>query len=326
MGRHDVAVLLTSAVSMFVVILAQSAATARAYASKYGETLDEDADLVGLGVANVAAAFSGTFVVNGSPTKTQIADTAGGRSQLTQLVTSAVVLVVLLLLTGLLTELPIAALAAVVFVIGAELVDVRGMASILAARRPEFYVALLAAAAVVVLGVRDGIILAIVASVIDHLRHSYRPLNSVLAKSSTGHWEAAPVTPGARTEPGLVIYRFGTSLYYANASRLAADITTLTTLTTLTTGETPLSWLILDGVAIGDVDYTAASVLSRILTLLHAQHVTVGVSSLLKPVRHQLERYGITGADGPDAYYDTAGEALDAYRAAAGHNGPHERS
>jgi high affinity sulfate transporter 1 len=323
MGRHDVAVLLTSAVSMFVVILAQSAATARAYASKYGETLDEDADLVGLGVANVAAAFSGTFVVNGSPTKTQIADTAGGRSQLTQLVTSAVVLVVLLLLTGLLTELPIAALAAVVFVIGAELVDVRGMASILAVRRPEFYVALLAAAAVVVLGVRDGIILAIVASVIDHLRHSYRPLNSVLAKSPTGHWEAAPVTPGARTEPGLVVYRFGTSLYYANASRLAADITTLTT---LTAGETPLRWLILDGVAIGDVDYTAASVLSRILTLLHGQHVTVGVSSLLKPVRHQLERYGITGAAGPDAYYDTAGEALDAYRAAAGHNGPHERS
>jgi sulfate permease, SulP family len=321
MGRHDVAVLLTSAVSMFVVILAQSAATARAYASKYGETLDEDADLVGLGVANVAAAFSGTFVVNGSPTKTQIADTAGGRSQLTQLVTSAVVLVVLLLLTGLLTELPIAALAAVVFVIGAELVDVRGMASILAVRRPEFYVALLAAAAVVVLGVRDGIILAIVASVIDHLRHSYRPLNSVLAKSPTGHWEAAPVTPGARTEPGLVVYRFGTSLYYANASRLAADITTLTT-----AGTPPLRWLILDGVAIGDVDYTAASVLSRILTLLHAQHVTVGVSSLLKPVRHQLERYGITGADGPDAYYDTAGEALDAYRAAAGHNGPHERS
>jgi sulfate permease, SulP family len=323
LGRHDVAVLLTAAVSMFVVILAQSAATARVYAAKYEENLDENEDLVGLGVANVAAAFSGTFVVNGSPTKTQIADSAGGRSQLTQLVTSAVVLIVLLLLTGLLTDLPIAALAAVVFLIGAELVDIRGMRRILAVRRPEFFVALLAAAAVLVLGVGDGVILAIVASVIDHLRHSYRPLNSVLTKSATGHWKAAPVTPGARTEPGLAVYRFGTSLYYANASRLVADVTALTA---GGTPGTPLRWLVLDAVAIGDVDYTAASVLSRTFSELHEHHVTVVVSGLLTPVRHQLDRYGIRGQAGPDAYYETAGEALHAYNAAGGHNGPHERS
>jgi sulfate permease, SulP family len=325
LGRHDIAVLLTSAVSMFVVILAQSAATARAYAVKYEEDLDEDEDLVGLGVANVAAAFSGTFVVNGSPTKTEIADTAGGRSQLTQLVTSVVVLVTLLLLTGLLTDLPIAALAAVVFVIGAELVDIRGMRRILAVRRDEFFVALLAAAAVVVLGVRDGIILAIVASVIDHLRHSYRPLNTVLTKSPAGHWEAAPVTPGARTAPGLVIYRFGTSLYYANAPRLVADIMALTR---PGPGETadPLRWLVLDAVAIGDVDYTSALALSRMFTQVHAEHVVFAVAGLLDPVRQQLDRYGITGQAGPDAYYETSGEALEAFRAAAGHNGPHERS
>jgi len=109
LGRHDAAALIGTAVSLFVVILAQSAATSRAYAGKYEEVFSEDTDLVGLGAANVAAALSGAFVVNGSPTQTQVADSAGGRSQLAQLTTGAVVLIVLLLLTGPLASLPIAA-------------------------------------------------------------------------------------------------------------------------------------------------------------------------------------------------------------------------
>ena len=132
LGWHDAAALLGAAASMFVVILAQSAATSRAYAVKYEEQFSEATDLVGLGAANIAAAFSGTFVVNGSPTKAQMVDNAGGRSQLAQLSASAVVLVVLVLLTGPLTYLPDAALAAVVFLIAVELIDVKGMRRILA--------------------------------------------------------------------------------------------------------------------------------------------------------------------------------------------------
>ncbi|MBV9206920.1 MAG: SulP family inorganic anion transporter, partial [Actinobacteria bacterium] len=107
-GWHAAAALVGPAASMFVVILAQSAATSRAYAAKYSETVDDDADLVGLGAANAAAAFSGTFVVNGSPTKAQIADSAGGRSQLAPLSAAAVVLLALVLLTGPLAYLPAA--------------------------------------------------------------------------------------------------------------------------------------------------------------------------------------------------------------------------
>ena len=220
LGWHDAGALLGAALSMFVVILAQSAATSRAYAGKYEEEFSEATDLVGLGAANVAAAFSGTFVVNGSPTKAQMVDNAGGRSQLSPLTASAVVLLVLVLLTGPLAYLPDAALAAVVFLIAVELIDVKGMRRILACRKHEFGVALLTTAAVVALGVEYGIALAVVASIVDHLRHSYSPLNSVLVKSPAGHWHAAPVGPGARTEEGLVIYRFGTSLYYANAAKL----------------------------------------------------------------------------------------------------------
>ena len=297
---------------MFVVILAQSAATSRAYAVKYEEPLSEDTDLVGLGAANVAAAFSGTFAVNGSPTKTQMVDSAGGRSQLAQLTTAAVVLIVLLLLTGPLAYLPNAALAAVVFLIAIELIDISGMRRILACRRQEFAVALFTTAAVVVLGVEEGIVLAVVASVIDHLRHSYDPRNSVLVKSPAGHWQPVPVLPGARTEEGLVVYRFGTSLYYANASRLLDDVTALAA------QGSRLRWMVLDSAAIGDVDYTAAAVLTRVIEHLCKRHIRVAVSSVLGPVHEQLDRYGISAALGPGAYYDTPGEALEAFHAAAG--------
>ena len=107
--------LMPTAFAMFVVILAQSAATSRAYAARYNESFDENTDLVGLGVANIGAGLSGTFVVNGSPTKTQMVDGAGGRTQLSLIVTSVIVLLVLLFLTGPLAYMPEAVLSAVVF-------------------------------------------------------------------------------------------------------------------------------------------------------------------------------------------------------------------
>ncbi|MGD0242611.1 MAG: SulP family inorganic anion transporter [Streptosporangiaceae bacterium] len=308
---HAITVLAGAAASMFVVILAQSSATARAYAAKYSEEVDEDTDLTGLAAANVAAAFSGTFPVNGSPTKAQIVDSAGGRSQLASLAAAAVVLVVLVLLTGPLAYLPAAALAAVVFLIAAELVDVAGLRRILATRRQEFAVALLTTVAVVALGVEQGIVVAVVASIVDHLRHSYSPLNSVLVKSPEGHWRATPVAAGARTEPGLVVYRFGTSLYYANAARFAADITAVAGHGSVDDGG-PLHWLVIDWTAIGDVDYTASTVLAKVVERLHEGHVRLVFSSVLDPVRHELGRYGIS----PDAWYDTPGEALEAFHAA----------
>jgi len=310
LGWHAARILLGASASMFVVILAQSAATSRAYAMKYEEPFSEDTDLVGLGAANIAAAFSGTFVVNGSPTKTQMVDSSGGRSQLSQLTTSVLVLIVLLLLTGPLRYLPIAALAAVVFLIAVELIDIKGMRRILACRRHEFAIAVLTAAAVVVIGVQNGIALAVIASVVDHLRHSYHPRNSVLVKSPTGHWQAVPVLPGARTEPGLVVYRFGTSLYYANASRLLEDLTALV-------GQgSPIRWFVLDCAAIGDVDYSASAVLAQVVRRLHERHIRFVVANVLAPVHKQLDRYGISTAMGPDAYYDTPGEALEAFEAA----------
>jgi sulfate permease, SulP family len=303
----DVGLLFPVAVSMFVVIVAQSSATSRAYAATYEETVNEDLDLVALAGANLSAAVTGTFVVNGSPTKTQMVDSAGGRSQLCALTAAVVVLLVVLVLTGPLAYLPIAALATVVFLIGIELIDVAGMRRIYRLRREEFLVAVLTAAAVVFIGVEQGVLLAIVASMVDHLRHSYHPRSSVLVKSAAGHWQSLPVSAGTRTTKGLVIYRFGTSLYFANASRLSADITTLTQ-----QGHPP-SWLCLDGAAIGDVDYTAAAVLIQVHQQQQVRGTRLVLSNIIEPVRAQLDCYGITTTLGSDAYFDTADQALEAF-------------
>jgi SulP family sulfate permease len=306
LGLSDAARMLGVAASMFVVILAQSSATSRAYAARHNEQLDQDADLVGLGAANVAAAFTGTFVVNGSPTKTALVDSAGGRSQLAQVATSIIVLLVLLVLTGPLAALPVAALAAVVFLIGVELIDISGLRRLNALRRPEFAVALITAAAVVVLGVKQGMVVAIVASMVDHLRHSYHPRSNVLVKSNSGHWQSQPVTAGARTEPGLVVYRFGSSLYFANAASFRADLESL-----ISAG--PPRWFCLDAAAIGDVDYSAAAALLQASETLRHHRVRMVMSGVVPAVREQLDRYGVTAALDADAYFHTAGEVLEAY-------------
>jgi sulfate permease, SulP family len=308
LSAADIGALLPMVVSMAVVVLAQSAATSRAYGFRYGEPVDSDADLVGLAGANLAASVTGAFVVNGSPTKTQMVDSAGGRGQLAQLSAVVVVLLVLVALTGPLAGLPLAALAAVVFLIGVELVDVAGLRGIYAVRKAEFGVAVLTAAAVVFLGVEQGILLAITISVVDHLRHSYRPLSSVLAKSPAGHWRSLPVAAGTRTVAGLVIHRFGTSLYFANASRLVEDVNTLTR------SGPQVSWYCLDGAAIGDVDYSAALVLDTVVTNLRGAGVRVVCSNIIGPVRAELDRYGLTAAIGADGFYETAGEVLSAYQ------------
>jgi sulfate permease, SulP family len=162
---------------------------------------------------------------------------------------------------------------------------------------------------VVVFGVEYGIGLAVVASIVDHLRHSYNPLNSVLVKSPTGHWRSIPAAPGTRTMDGLVIYRFGTSLYYANAARLMFDILPL-----IIQGP-PVQWLVLDCAAIGDIDYTASLVLAQAVLHVQQRHIRFAFSAVLGPVRQQLDLYGISKTLDAGSYYDTAGAALEAFHA-----------
>jgi high affinity sulfate transporter 1 len=281
--------LFPTAASMFVIILAQSAATSRAYADRYNEHLDENMDLVGLGLANIGAAMSGTFVVNGSPTKTEMVDSAGGRSQLAQLTTVAIVLAVLLFLTAPLSYMPIAVLAAIVFIIGVELVDVKQMRQIFVQRPSEFWVAVLTAGTVVFVGVEQGIVLAILLSLIDHTRRGYRPKNIVLALDKDGGRQVRPVSSHAQLLPGLIIYRFNHSMYYANCEQLKTEVRELTI-----GAKPPLSWFCLDLGGVDDIDFSAAEALRQTFELLKQQSIRPIFVEVQGTALAELDRYGIT--------------------------------
>ena len=160
----DIRALIPIAGSCFLVVVAQSAATARIYAVRHRETLDENDDLVGLAAANVAAAVSGTFVVNGSPTQTAMVEASGGRSQIAHVTTAAVVAVVLLFLTGVLEYLPRCVLGAIVFTIAVGLIDLRSLIAIRRESPGEFRLAVATALVVVGGGVEMGILLAMALS------------------------------------------------------------------------------------------------------------------------------------------------------------------
>ncbi len=308
-GWSDVPPLLGTAASILVIVLAQSAATSRAYAAKYDDHFEENVDLVGLGAANIAAGLSGTFVVNGSPTKTQMVDGAGGRSQLAQVTTGLIVLVVLLFLTEPIQYMPTAVLASVVFLIGIELVDIAGMRRVLARRPDEFVVAGLVAATVIVAGVEQGIVLGVIASVIDHLRRSYRPPTAVLRPGGGATWRPIGVRPGARSLPGLVVYRFAGSLYYANAALFLEQTSSFVT------APSPLRWLCLDAAAIPDVDYTGGETIRQLHGVLDEHGTQLVVAAATDTVAAALDRYGITDLVGPEGFFATVDDAVEAFRA-----------
>ena len=303
--------LLGTAFSMFIVILAQSAATSRAYATRYSESFSENVDLVGLGLANVGAGLTGTFVVNGSPTKTQMVDSAGGRSQLATLTTSVIVLIVLLFLTKPLAFMPEAVLSSVVFLIGVELVDAKGMRKIFAERPAEFWVALITALVVIFIGVEQGILLAIALSILIHTEHGYKPKNAVMSTDNSGKLHLVPVAKHTQIIPGLMIYRFHHSMYYANAELLSQEVLEL-----VNSAQPPLSWFSLDMTAVDDVDFSAAATLREIFKLLKEKGVRMVLAEVDEDVRRELDLSGVTDLIGKDAFFDTIGDVEAAFSAA----------
>jgi len=310
LAYNDIVMVLPISLSCFIVILAQSAATSRAYALKYRDQFNQNVDLIGLSLANAAAGCSSTFVVNGSPTKTAMVDTAGGRSQWSHLTTATVVLTVLLFFTRPLSFLPNVVLAAIVFHIGIKLIDHRGLREIQRAKPNEFALALVTAAAVVIFGVEQGIILAVVLSLLQHVRRSYRPQTGVLVRDAAAdQWRIEDPLPVKLVEPGMVIFWFGADLFYANVAFFAEQARTL-----VHESPTPVRWLTIDATAISGLDFSAGRALAELQQDLAKIGVTLAL--IVIPVRHwsNLERMGLIELIGPNHIFESRHACLTAYR------------
>jgi sulfate permease, SulP family len=304
--------LLPTAGACFVMIVAQSSVTARAYAIRHRQKQDQNRDLLGLCAADAAAGLSGTFVVNGSPTQTAMVETAGGSSQLTHLATAATVGLVLLFLTGPLKYLPLCVLGAIVFVVAIRLIDVSGLSTLRRNSPNEFSLAIVTTAAVVFLGVEHGILLAMGLSLLQHVRHGYRPGTALVLRDPVEHWRMESVNTVKMLEPGLLMYWFGADLYYANANHFVEEAHRL-----VSQSATPVRWLAVDAGAITDIDYTAARALFDLQQDLARKGVVLALARVSNGLRTDLDRQEIAGVIGAERIFNSRTHCVAAYQAAA---------
>lgn len=300
--------LFTAAAACFVVIIAQSAATSRAYSVKCSDDLDENKDILGLGISNLAAGLTGSFVVNGSPTKTQIALDSGARTQLASLVTAAIVLLVVIFFTKPISLLPNATLATIVFLIGLEMVDITGLKDIYREVPAEFVLALVTLLTVVLVGVLWGILVSIIISLMLHLSHSYKPNNSILIRDENGHWAFVPVIRGLYTEEGLIVYRFNRDLYYANAEKLMKEVINL-----VKTSKYPVEWVVLDSGGFNGIDYTSVQMLKELKVRLDKLNVVLVMTTVFPSLKAQFERSGFVNVLGEENLYKGVNDAIKAF-------------
>ncbi|WP_341316157.1 SulP family inorganic anion transporter [Paraburkholderia sp. IMGN_8] len=297
--------LLPVAASCFVMIVAQSAAASRVFAERYHEPVDINADLLGLAAANTAAAFTGAFVVNGSATQTAMADRVGTRSQFAQIVFAVAVVVVLLFFSRFLQYLPHCILASIVFTIAIGLINLQTLFSIRRESPGEFTLAVFTAAAVVLIGVEHGILVAVALSLLRHVRHSYRPHTMILAPGDDGLWVPVPALPGEQTAPGLIVYRFGADLFYANDHFFIEDARQL-----IAQAPSPVHWFVIDASAITDLDYSAARSVGELCQTLKQSGVEVIFARVNRYLRSDMDRHGITPIVDASCIFDTLHEAL----------------
>ena len=310
LSLSDMGAVSVTALACVFIIITQSAATARSFAMKAGDHADVNRDIVGLAAANLAAGLTGTFVVNGSPTKTQIVDDARAHTQLANLVVAGVTLVVLVFVTGLLAELPHAVLAGVVFVIGIGLVDGHGLRSIWRRRPSEFVVAVVTALCVVVWGVGVAIVVAIVLSLITVIVRQYNAPSFVLTKRNEGGYDYHRAVAGTQSASGLIVFRFDSQLFFANATMFCARAETV-----VVNAPDPVRWFILDCAGIPDIDYSAGRTLGDLVRFLHARSIHVILARPEPALLATLDRYGLMAEIRPESIFSDLDAAVAAFTA-----------
>ena len=308
MSWTEVEQLITVATSCAVMILTQSAATSRSYAAKHNQEVNENNDLIGLSAANAVAALSGGFPVNGSPTQTAMMEDAGGQGQLAQVTTAAVVMVVLLFLTRPLEYLPICVLGVLVFMVALRLIDLKGLRDIRAESPQEFALAVMTTAVVVLVGVEQGIVLAMVVSLLRIVQHSYHPHSGVLIADGGGTWKLVPAAPRVVTEPGLVLYRFGAPLFYANAGRFLEEISLV--VQPMPSG---VRWVVVDAEAMTHVDYTAARVVLTLKNHLAEAGIELAFARMPWDLRSDFDRHHLIEAVGQAQMFDRLHDSIAAF-------------
>ena len=304
----DVGPLLIAAVGITLVSLTDTIATSSAFAARRGDEVDPNQEMIGIGAANVAAGFVQGFAVSTSGSRTAVAEQSGAKSQLTGLVGAAVVGVLLLFLNGLLSDLPQSALAAVVIAAALSLLNLGALRRYWPVRPSAVVLSVVASLGVILIGVLEGIVIAIFLAVLLFFRRNWWPHGAVLGEvDDLDGWHSVEIHDDAREHDGIVVYRWEAPLFFANAGAFRRQVRHLVR-------ERQPRWIVVQCEAITDVDLTAAGMLEQLDKELNAQGVHMAFVELRTRLQVLVQRYGLLETLDRDHFYPSIDTALEAIR------------
>jgi MFS superfamily sulfate permease-like transporter len=295
-----------------LVVVSQSAATTRAFADAGRYEVDVGRDFIGVGAGNIAAGLFGAFPVNASPARTAATASAGGRTQAAGLVAAAA-LILLIPAAGLLKDVPLATLAAVLIFIATRIFHGRDLVSIARFDRFELGLAVITLLTVALVGVEQGIGVAVGLAILDRTRLSARPQVHVLGRiAGTTSWVPLSANGEAAQLPGVLAVLFATPLWYANAVHFRGQV-----VTSLGRAVGTPRLMVLDALGMSDLDYTGSRALAEILDELDRDHITFAVARAGQHAREGLRRSGLLARIGEDHLFPSVDEAVQALGSAA---------
>lgn len=305
----DIVPVLIGGCAVALVSFADTSVLSRVYAARTRTYVNPNQEMVGLGIANLAAGFFQGFPISSSSSRTPVAEAAGAKTQMTGVVGALAVALLLVVAPDLLQHLPSSALAAVVIASAIGLIEISDLRRIYRIQRWECWLSIVCTIGVAVFGAIEGIGLAIVIAVIEFLWDGWRPYSAVLGRADgvKGYHDIKRY-PNAQLIPGLVLFRWDAPLFFANAELFHDRV-----LEAVAASPTPVRWLVVAAGPVTSVDVTSADMLAELDDTLHAAGIELCIAEMKDPVKDKLKRFGLFARLGETAFFPTIGTAVESY-------------
>jgi MFS superfamily sulfate permease-like transporter len=301
--------ILVGGVAVAIVAFADTSVLSRTYAARTNTRVDPNQEMVGLGVANLAAGFFQGFPISSSSSRTPVAEAAGAKTQMTGVVGAIIVALLIIAAPNLFQHLPNAALAAVVIAAAIGLFEFVDLGRIYRIQRWEFWLSILCTVGVAVFGAIPGIGLAIGIAVIEFLWDGWRPHWAVLGRvDGVKGYHDITRYPEARRIPGLVLFRWDAPLFFANAELFGDRIRDA-----IAASPTPVRRIVVAAEPVTSVDVTSSDSLSELMQSLNGHGIELRFAEMKDPVKDKLRRFGLFSQLGEASFYPTLGSAVSDY-------------
>lgn len=305
----DIVPVVLGGFAIALVSFADTSVLSRTYATRIGDRIDANQEMVGLGAANLVAGLFQGLPISASASRTPVAEAAGAKTQLTGVVGALTVAGLLLAAPNLLRNLPTAALAGVVMASAIGLIEVADLRRIYRIQRWEFWLSMVCLSGVAVFGAIPGIGLAIAIAVVEFLWDGWRPHSAVLGRVDgvKGYHDISRY-PGSRQVPGLVLFRWDAPLFFANAELFRDRV-----MTAVASSPTQVNWLVVGAEPVTSIDVTSADTLDELDHTLAKDGIMLCFAEMKDPVKDKLKRFGLFSQFGDNRFFATIGESVSSY-------------